>query len=593
VPDNNEQAKPVFLVVDDDPIIRRLVSRGLEALDPASIIEVEDGLLAQDILREQHIDVVVTDVLMPNMDGRELMNWAQEHCPGPLWIVLSGLDTFDAAVDALHLGAFDFLAKPPALPRVRVAVRNALDQLELTRDRARLYGELAESHDRLAEKVQQLETVCQMLEEQARVIKSDLARAETIQRALLPQQPPKSGNWCVEALYRPGSNVGGDYYDIIELDDRYLGIVVADAAGHGVAAAMLSVLFKHRLQLLTEETEAPMSPKDVLSLVNKKLFDDMTGPGMFITVVYALLDRHTGQLRMASAGHPPPIWVSQLDEPQFFKRTGPALGLEDDSSYGEDCISLNEHDRLLFYTDGVLEGGVNSPTTQSLADRLTATGIDRGELLKEFYTAAISGVDQDRDDITMVLLQRSEGESHFDSAIIEEKASEQVLPAAHQLLLLQGHADQRGYMSISGNGTWTSSVGFYDVAIDLLKLYGGLTIDLGACEYLDSTFLGTLHEIGTANWGEVVFQRVPASIRALFEELDMTGVIEMISSRADYLPDKMEPLHCAKEDVADQSRRVLKAHEILASLSDENQEQFRGVVESLRADLNPGDKGAS
>jgi sigma-B regulation protein RsbU (phosphoserine phosphatase) len=202
--------RPTFLVVDDDPMVRKIVARGLSDLDPAEVLEVEDGLAAQEVLREKDVDVVVTDVLMPNMTGLELMKWAQKHCPEPLWIVLSGLETFDAAVDALQLGAFDYLAKPPEVQRVRVAVRNALDQIELVRERKRLYEQIERSNLQLAEKVDQLEKVCRMLEEQAAVIQSDLDRAEIIQRALLPQSPPEIDGWCVETLYRSGSSVGGD-----------------------------------------------------------------------------------------------------------------------------------------------------------------------------------------------------------------------------------------------------------------------------------------------------------------------------------------------------------------------------------------------
>lgn len=80
-----------------------------------------------------------------------------------MWIVLSGLETFDAAVDALQLGAFDYLAKPPEVPRVWVAVRNALDQMELVRERTRLHEELEDSNTQLAEKVDQLQDVCHIL----------------------------------------------------------------------------------------------------------------------------------------------------------------------------------------------------------------------------------------------------------------------------------------------------------------------------------------------------------------------------------------------------------------------------------------------
>lgn len=580
-----DKHKPVFLVVDDDPMVRKVLSKGLQALEPEAIFEVEDGLQAQEILREQVVDVVVTDVLMPNMDGRELMKWAQEHAPGPMWIVLSGLDTFDAAVDALHLGAFDFLAKPAELQRVRVSVRNALDQLELKRDRERLYGELAESHDRLAEKVQQLEAVCHMLEEQADVIQADLKRAEVIQRALLPQVPPQIGRWCVETLYRPGSNVGGDYYDVVSLDDRHLGIIIADAAGHGVAAAMLAVLFKHRLQLLDDD-KTPLSPKQVLARANASLFDDMTGPGMFITAVYALLDRRSGRLKIASAGHPPPVWVSADQAPVFFTRTGPAMGLREDAEYEEERVMLQPNDRLFLYTDGVIEGGPEAPKPEDFPAKLLDTTVERDALLQTLYNAAIQGVEEDRDDITMILLERSDGLSRFDAAGSAPEVREKAVPGGKHVQLLQGVADGRGYMSISGDGTWMKSGVFFDAANKLLKRRDGLTIDLGACEYLDSTFLGTIHEVAMSHPQAVRLQRVPPKIRALFEELDMSGVLALISVLADPLPEKMESLHRAEQDVGEQSRRVLRAHEILATLSDENQERFRGVVESLRADLD-------
>ena len=387
------QPPPTFLVVDDDPIMRRVLVSHLEPLAHTAIYDAEDGIAAQKFLLQHSVDVVVTDVLMPNMDGRELMEWAKHNAPGAMWIVLSGLDTFDAAVDALHLGAFDFIAKPADPQRLHLSVRNALEQLELRRDRERLYAELVKSHDNLAEKVQQLETVCEMLEEQSRVIQGDLKRAEVIQRALLPSVPPKIGRWCIETLYRPGSNVGGDYFDVVNLDDRHLGIVLADAAGHGVAAAMLTVLLKHRL-VLTDQAGEPLPPSAVLATANERLMEDVTGPGMFITAVYALLDRRSGKLVMAAAGHPPSLWVNQYESRQF-SRTGPALGLRRDAEYDQETVMLEQGDRMFFYTDGVIEGGPDSPTLASLTADLQGTS-QRAETLNRFFEDASRPSDRSR-----------------------------------------------------------------------------------------------------------------------------------------------------------------------------------------------------
>lgn len=579
-------AQPTFLVVDDDPMVRKLVARGLADLNPAEVLEVEDGLAAQKVLSERSVDVVVTDVLMPKMDGRELMKWAQEHCQGPLWIVLSGLDTFDAAVDALHLGAFDYLAKPPELQRVRVAVRNALDQIKLVREREQLNEAIEIRNRQLAEKVEQLEDLCRMLEEQAEIIQGDLDRAEIIQRALLPQEPPNIDGWVLETLYRPGSSVGGDFYDVFDLDNHRLGLVIADAAGHGVAAAMLAVLFKLRLKLKDSDGNVLM-PNRVLKRLNRRMHESTSAPGTFITAVYALVNRRTGDVRIASAGHPPSIFTSPSGRSQLLEKTGPALGLVADARYEEASIHLDIGDRLLLYTDGVIEGGQDAPTHDDLAKALLANP-DRGQLLSTLYQAATKNIRGDQDDITMILMERGEGASRFDDtpAPSERKQSQ---PLTDQLKLAQGVQEKQAFLSIAGNATWIRSHAFYATAVDLLERFDNLTIDLGACDYLDSTFLGTIHEIVMARPDVVKLQRVSGRIRALFEELSMDGVLSHTSLTADPLPEKMLPLQSANTDTAEHGKRMLSAHETLASLSPENREVFQHVLDSLRSDLDQAD----
>jgi serine phosphatase RsbU (regulator of sigma subunit)/anti-anti-sigma regulatory factor len=577
---------PVFLVVDDDPMVRKIVTRGLSQLNPSEVLEVEDGLVAQSVLREKHIDVVVTDVVMPNMDGLELMKWAQEHCPEPLWIILSGLETFDAAVDALQLGAFDYLAKPPEVPRVRVAVRNALDQIELVRERKRLYKELESSNTQLAEKVEQLQKVCRVLEDQAAVIQADLDRAEIIQRALLPQEPPRIPGWCIETLYRPGSSVGGDFYDAVVIDNQHLGLVIADAAGHGVAAAMLSVLFKLRLKQVDSLGQL-LKPEKVLQRLNDRLFDMLSAPGAFITAVYMLVDLRTGRARLSSAGHPPCIFRSPDGAARMLERTGPALGLEANASYGEHTFQLAPRDRLMLYTDGVIEGGPHSPGADDIA---SAMGGDTGrmELLGQFFQDAVREVSGDRDDITLLLLERGEGVSHFDDAP-GPADRHHTGPAEAPPQLLHGVHEQHAFIAIAGSITWLVGQPLHDCAKRLLESYPRLTIDLENCEHMDSTCLGTIHEIVTANPDEVDLQSVSGEVRKLFEELSMTAVMNHISPVASPLPRPMATISANDLSPQQQGARILSAHETLASLSADNEEQFRTVVDSLRVDLDGDD----
>ncbi|MEP5568451.1 MAG: SpoIIE family protein phosphatase [Halioglobus sp.] len=573
---------PVFLVVDDDPMVRKIVARGLGQLNPAEIIEVEDGLEAQAVLQAKAIDVVVTDVVMPNMDGLELIKWAQEHCPKPLWIILSGLETFDAAVEALQSGAFDYLAKPPEVPRVRVAVRNALEQIELERERKRLYAELEVSNTQLAEKVDQLQQVCRVLESQAAVIQADLDKAEIIQRALLPQEPPIIPGWCMETLYRPGSSVGGDFYDAVMLDERHLGLVIADAAGHGVAAAMLSVLFKLRLKQLDGDGNVLM-PNQVLARLNSRLYDMLSAPGAFITAVYVLLDLRTGKGWLASAGHTPCIMSAADGSSQLLERTGPALGLEAEVSYKEHEFVLDTGDRVMLYTDGVLDGGPDSPSIEDLSGAVSSGG-SKAATLSQFYEDAVREVGSDRDDITLFLLERAEGESHFDD-VAPKRTPKQMGNPVEQPELQHGSYDDHGFISISGSFTWLCGQALLDCSNALLAKHRALTLDLGRCEHMDSTCLGTLHEIVTSHPESVDLQGVSADVRGLFDELSMTSVLDHISVEERRLPSGMETINAASLSPEQQGARILNAHETLSSLSADNQEQFRAVVDSLRADL--------
>jgi sigma-B regulation protein RsbU (phosphoserine phosphatase) len=587
-PDLQKEGR-VFLVVDDDPMVRRIVTRGLDSLNPAEVLEREDGLAAQEVLSHRHVDVVITDVVMPNMDGLALMKWAQEHSPGPLWIVLSGVETFDAAVEALQLGAFDYLAKPPEIPRVRVAVRNALDQIELVSERQRLYGELETRNRQLAEKVTQLQTVCRVLEEQAATIQADLDRAEVIQRALLPQHPPDTPGWCMETLYRPGSSVGGDLYDAITLKDNHLGIVIADAAGHGVAAAMLSVLFKLRFRQINRPDTA-LPPAEVLHRLNEGLYDMLSAPGAFITAAYVLLDLRSGRARSASAGHPPCLLTRASGQVNELERTGPALGLVRDAHYTEHDFELSARDRLMLYTDGVLEGGPHSPGTDDLTRAMDSVS-DRAECLESLFATATRELDGDRDDVTMLLLERIEGVSHFDDSTPVKVPDNTTISSTDSAAVpdhphvAEGEMDGRGFLAMIGSLTWLCGHALLESATVLLQGNSALTLDLSRCEHMDSTCLGTLHEIVVSHPGSVELQGVSDAVRKLFEELSMSAVLDNIQSSMRPLPENMAVIQTTTLTPQQQGARILSAHETLLALSDANEEQFRAVVDSLRADL--------
>ena len=587
-------SRAVILVVDDDRLIRQLALAALadENEDERELLEAEDGVAAQAILTERQVDLVVTDLMMPRLDGLGLIRWANEHCPGPAWIILSGIESFDNAVEAIHLGALDFLPKPPHFERLRLAVRNALHQRTLESERQRLTVALSEANVALEDRIGQLEEMCRLLEDQAHMLDRDLAQAEIIQRALLPRKAPRLDGFCVDTFYRPGHRVGGDLYDVFPIDQHLIAISIADACGHGVSAAMLSVLYKLHMRTNARSespgigmpgTGPPRTPADLLGYVNRALRDDLPGPGMFVTSAYAILDTRTRKLTLSSAGHPPLLWKQGSETIRQLERTGPALGLYGDSRYDEMEINLQHGDRLLFYTDGLLDLGRLEDTTKRFAE---FDGDRPQDLLRALFDPS-SEQPGERDDVTLLLLSATDGKGHYDDAVESRPTKAPIEKGAD---VRHGETPDGSFFAIAGRATWASAADLYDAAIEVVDRGRPLTLDLTSCEYLDSTVLGTLHEIiarATAAGIEARIQGLGSAVKPLFEELDMHAVLETVASTPIAKPRELIPLRAGSSG-NDQQLRVLHAHETLASLSADNREQLAQVLEALRAELRGG-----
>jgi serine phosphatase RsbU (regulator of sigma subunit)/anti-anti-sigma regulatory factor len=571
------------LLVDDDPSLRQLVRRALSGLGCSEVLEAADGLDAQALLAERpDVDIVITDLMMPRLDGLGLLRWARDHCPEPVWVILSGLDTFDAAVEAIRIGAFDFLPKPPRAKELEVALRNALDHRRLVRDRQRLYTELEEANRQLATKVGELE-------EKSELLRRDLERAEVIQRALLPRAAPHIEHFSVHAIYRPGRHVGGDLYDVVRLDDRHMAVYVADATGHGVSAAMLSVLFKQRLVMVDEHSRRPLSAGEVLSAVNASIGSDGVAPGLFLTAAYCLIDTVNGNVTIASAGHPPLVLARLDGETRLVRRTGPALGLTPEARFTEEHLRLAPGDRILLYTDGLLQRHDTVGERERVVRLLTTQVQDSEALLRSLLEGAVGdATEEDRDDVTLLLIEAREGSSHFDNGDSSSVHSgRRAAPAARAPVVFYGETDDANCFAIRGRGTWTQCDTFHEVACGMLAAGRRLVLEMSACEYLDSTFLGTIHELVSRceeqGRGSLHLASVPLRIREMFEELDMERVLAHVDSNGLFEPPEMHPLTAAMGDEA--RLRVLRAHEALAALSARNREKFLAVVETLRKEM--------
>jgi MFS superfamily sulfate permease-like transporter len=187
----------------------------------------------------------------------------------------------------------------------------------------------------------------------------------------------------------------------------------------------------------------------------------------------------------------------------------------------------------------------------------------------------------------MLLLSAIDGKGYYDDAV--ESRSGQV-PVSGDADLRHGETPEGSYFAIGGRATWASAADLYDAAIDVVDRGRALTLDLTHCEDLDSTVLGTLHEIdarGAAARTHVRIQGLGSAVKPLFEELDMHAVLETVVDAPIAAPRELVPLRSASPG-DDQQLRVLHAHETLASLSAGNREQLAQVLEALRAELRRG-----
>jgi len=251
-----------------------------------------------------------------------------------------------------------------------------------------------------------LEEIEQQARERERV-EQDLRVARRIQQASLPEEVPEVQGWQINPHYQPAREVGGDFYDFLELEDGRLGLVVGDATGHGVPAALVMSTTCGMLRAVALSVD---SPGEVLARVNEALSARIP-PNMFVTCFYAILDLKNGRLRYANAGHDLP-YMQRGGDAEELRARGMPLGLIPGMFYEEKKTILEAGEAALFYSDGLVEahnsGGemFGFPRLRSLVAEHDEEGLLVDFLMEELYSFTGDGWEQE-DDITLVTLQRS------------------------------------------------------------------------------------------------------------------------------------------------------------------------------------------
>jgi len=239
------------------------------------------------------------------------------------------------------------------------------------------------------------------------VARKELEAGHAVQEALMPERTPHVAGWSVWLYSRSAIEVGGDLVDFLRLDENRYGTAVADVAGKGLSAALLSAKLQAMLRVFAPDFK---SLAELGSKLNQ-VFCRVTLRNVFASLVYVELRPNSGTIRLLNAGHPPPVIVRGTSV-QKLDKGGPALGIMHTAVYDEQHFELSKDDVLLVYSDGITEarnGAGEFYGEQRLLHGLQHPAGVSAKVIGESLIAEIDrfvGEAQAHDDLTIAVLRR-------------------------------------------------------------------------------------------------------------------------------------------------------------------------------------------
>ena len=375
-------ATPVstILVVDDTATNLQVLVRTLQGTGHR-ILAAKDGPTALEIARRTQPDLMLLDVMMPGMDGFEVCKVlkADPAIKNTVVIFLSARGEVEDKVSGLELGAIDYITKPIQGVEVLARVAAHLSRQHLER-------ELRKSRDRLDK---------------------ELAGAASMQQLLLPPVMPPHASLSFGSFYQTSRHAGGDYYDVLPLDNDRVGILVADVSGHGAPAAIVMAMIRAVVHTYPGVADDPPA---VLHYINRH-FEFLWETPMYATATYAVLDAGRGTLRLASAGHPLPL-IASRDGTVTTASTDTTMCLLWNELKDVPCSDhrLTPGDRWVFFTDGITDRQAPDGTMFDLERLASAVARDSSRTPVDMVAAItgeldrFSGGQEPEDDQTLLVI---------------------------------------------------------------------------------------------------------------------------------------------------------------------------------------------
>ena len=594
------------LVVDDEEGIRYAVSEFLRRRGD-DVTSASDGQEALDLVRQTEFDILLTDLMMPVMGGLELIRETRRLRPRTVCLILTGHGSRSDAIEAVREGVFEFIEKPVLqLENLAMAIDRAGGRARLLCERERLMADLQRKNARLEVSLTQLNDVYNRVLRQEEILEADLRQAQRMQKRLLPQSFPPIGSIEFFGYFCPCERLGGDFFGMIPLADGRQAIYLADVAGHGVGASMVTVILReliHAHRILHPDSKVFENPAQALAFINKGLSDEEFDPPVLVTMVYAVVDGEGREICCACAGHPAPIVCRSGDGAHVLNAHGPVLGIRGRAPSGtggsptlfgdaeEFLVAttiLEPGDSLVLYSDGLTEardGGGNELGVEALADIIadnhSLTASDMGEEIESALFHHV-GASARSDDMTFLVAGcTSEAATH---GPVQTRSVKIVRPDEFQVAspkaegrVSAGWTGNSCVVRLTGKVTWQQGHALQQTfghALD--RPAEAIHVDMAHCHGIDSTIIGILFQ----HVDDFILHGSSGRIDAIFEEM---GVLAHFRRSDQHAPDAiLTHVDPARISRALTSNMMLRAHESLMDLSDENRDRFGAVVEALR-----------
>jgi sigma-B regulation protein RsbU (phosphoserine phosphatase) len=395
------EKRRMLLVVDDDDMVRESVVAYLED-SGFDVIQANQGVVGLELFYEHNPDLVLTDLRMPEMDGIQLLDKVHEETQDVPVIVISGVGVMGDVVEALRLGAADYLIKPLLDMEVLIhAVNRSLECRDLIAQNETYRYELEETNLALRDNLQ--------------ILQRDQQAGRQVQQQLLPQSPFRLSQYTVEHKVIPSLFLSGDFIDLKVQDNRYLFFYLVDVSGHGASSAFATIWLKHvARELIDSRTMAGQHVANkaqgasisniFLERVNTELLASSLEHHM--TCFTGVIDTYFDKLYYSIAGHLPLPVLYSNNEVRYLEGKGCPLGIFPQQDWPLYEVDFPAGASLVGFSDGILELMPSTDLLEKEALLLQYLSNSDGSLESVFNTLMLNRLDSAPDDIAIMCINR-------------------------------------------------------------------------------------------------------------------------------------------------------------------------------------------